>query len=46
MKKDLRLELAKDDLYVLEKEYKEHPNEDLKKDIKNTKKEIKYLEDN
>lgn len=44
MKKELRLELAKDDLYILEQEYKEHPNKDLKEGIKNTKKEIKHLE--
>ena len=44
MKKELRLELAKDDLYILEQEYEENSNEELKEDIKNTKKEIKYLE--
>ena len=45
MKKELRLELAKDDLYILEQEYKENPIKELKEEIKKTKKEIKYLED-
>ena len=44
MKKELRLELARDDLTVLEKMYEETPSKELKEDIKSTKKEIKKLE--